>query len=166
MCAQSSQCGTQGVVVDPDHVSLHGSQFRRCRRFTPLTNYLNAFDRTLFEAQPPDAAPPEMRIDPGQHLIRLMLQFEREAALDTDDQGGRLRRSIGLPARWPRRPLQFDRSRVGREALSYDIVPVENEVGFGEALSGQDRIDDRADEIGERLRPLAFAGRFGHGGED
>lgn len=164
MGAEAGEGGAEAVVGDACH------PLRRCRKggrgglSAAGRRVFGALDGTLAKRQLADAAPPEMGVDSRQDLIGAVLQLERQTAFDADDKGGGLRRHVGVAAGRARGPLQPDRSRRGREPLAHDVVPVQDEIRFGETLSGEDGIDQCADEIGERARPGAagFRGR-GHG---
>ena len=167
MRAEAREGGAERLVFHPSHARAGRRQRGRGGRAAPVGGTIESIDRPLPEGEPPDAAPAEMAVDAGEHLIRHMLQFEREAAFDADQQRRGRRRRLGGLAAWARRPLQLDGPRVGGEPLADDLVPVEDEIGFGEALARQRGVDRLADEVGERLRPGTFAGWRGrHGAAD
>lgn len=157
MRPEPRQSLSQSRLVDARDLRL-GRRAQRCgggpaRLFAGAP----ALQGALFQGDPPDAIPAEVGVDTFDHRTREVLHFKRETTLDPDDERRRLMRFV-VAARSPRRPAQLDGFRHGGKPFADDVVPVENEIGFAEALARENGANRRADEVGERARPRALAG--------
>jgi A/G-specific adenine glycosylase len=102
-----------------------------------------------------DAAPAEMRIDPGDDDCRIVLRLKREGAVDTQNKrrgrDGRFRVALGGSGR----PLQLNRTRVAGNGVPDDDWPIGNEACLAQASRSESLLDDRRHEFGERLGAAA-----------
>ena len=84
---------------------------------------------------------------------REVLNFERECALDLEDQGCRRssRLTLGTPS--ARRPDDLDRLCHSGQPFADDLLPIEQKTGLTKTLPLRHPIDGRGQEFGERLGP-------------
>jgi hypothetical protein len=150
--AETDQGVAQRLIADAADARRRSGQARFGWRLAVWPRALPARERSLLQGNPPDAGKTQMGIDPLDDQRGEMLQFEREAGFDTDDEGGGLEAAL-TPVPAALRPAQAERFRIGRQPRPDNLVPVEDNIGLAESLPGEDGIDRRADEIGERARP-------------
>src|SRR5262249_56974790 len=102
--------------------------------------------------------PAEEAIDPVKDDARQVLDLESRRALNSQDQGGRFRRSFGGP-----RPVDLERLAVGRDLRPDDVRPARYDLGRGETLRPARIPASGSEQLGKRpwktARGLAHANR-------
>ena len=97
----------------------------------------------LLQENSPDTSPAKMHIDALKDERREVLNFERECALDLEDQGCRRssRLTLGTPS--ARRPDDLDRLCHSGQPFADDLLPIEQKTGLAKTLPLRHPVDGR-----------------------
>lgn len=109
-----------------------------------------ALQRALFQRDSANAAKAQIGVDALNNHAGNVLQFESVGAFHPHHEGRRQKIASIVAAR---RPAQTERFGHGGKPPADDLFPIKNNVGSAESLSGENRIDGCANEIGKRARP-------------
>ena len=150
-CAEPLERGAQALGVDIRECGRDPLAVRLGERGRGALSTVGAANPALLEDEAADATPAIMRVDALDDHRREMLELEGESAFHLDPKHGGFGPRVPVDARAPR-PVDPDRLRRARKALSHDLRPSADDVRRRKALRRERGSEARAHEVGERLR--------------